>query len=44
MSARRNPRRPLCTQYRHNVRHGVGEDGMETVQRRETGGLFLSEC
>jgi len=43
MSARRNPRRPPYTQYRHNVRHGVGEDGMETIQRRGAGGPFLSE-
>ena len=44
MSARRNSRGPPCTQYRHNVRHGVGEDGMETIQRRGKGYHLLSEC
>lgn len=35
---------PPCAQYRHNVCHSVGEDGMETIQQHGTGDLLPSEC
>jgi hypothetical protein len=40
LGARWNPCGPPCTYNRNNVRHGVGEGGMETIKRRGTGDLL----